>query len=164
MSSPHPKTVILGHILWNVVVYSIGFFFFNFYWKRIALQYCAGFCHTSSWVSHRYIYVSSLLKHPWSPSPPHPSRLSQNPGLSSLCHTADSHLLSVLHMEIYMFLCYSLLYSEFKNNFNSCNHPVGRYAVITTNEIVLILKVTLGVFFRWNKLAGQYAWCTPLFM
>ena len=28
MSSPHPKTVILGHILWNVVVYSIGFFFF----------------------------------------------------------------------------------------------------------------------------------------
>jgi len=28
----------------------------------IALQYCVGFCHTSTWISHRYIYVLSLLK------------------------------------------------------------------------------------------------------
>ena len=38
----------------------------------------------------------------------HPSRLSQGTGLSSLCHTANSHWLSVLHMAVYMFPCYSL--------------------------------------------------------
>ena len=43
-----------------------------------------------------------------SPSPSYPSRLSQNPGLSSLFYTANSHLLSILHMVMYMFPCYSL--------------------------------------------------------
>ena len=35
---------------------------------------------------------------------PHPSRSSHSARLSSLCCTANSHLLSVLHMLIYMFL------------------------------------------------------------
>ena len=34
--------------------------FFN--WRTIALQYCVGFCHTSTWISHRYMYVPSFLK------------------------------------------------------------------------------------------------------
>ena len=42
------------------------------------------------------------------PSPSHPSRLSQSPDLSSLSHTANSHWLSILHMVVYMFPCYSL--------------------------------------------------------
>ena len=41
------------------------------------------------------------------PCPSHPSRLSQNTGWSALCHTANSHLLSILHMIIYVFPCYS---------------------------------------------------------
>ena len=28
--------------------------FLNFNWRIIALQYCAGFCYTSTWISHRY--------------------------------------------------------------------------------------------------------------
>ena len=40
-----------------------------------------GFCHTSTWISHRYTYVPSLLNLP--PTPSHPSRLSQSPSLSS---------------------------------------------------------------------------------
>ena len=52
--------------------------FFIFNWRIIALQYCVGFCHTSTWISHRYTYVPS-----WTPLPPptpfHPSRLSQGP-------------------------------------------------------------------------------------
>ena len=28
------------------------------------LQYCIGFCHTSTWISHRYTYVPSLLSLP----------------------------------------------------------------------------------------------------
>ena len=42
------------------------------------------------------------------PIPSHPPRLSQSTGLSSLCHTAHSCLLSVLHMVVYMFAYYSL--------------------------------------------------------
>ena len=30
---------------------------FIFNWKIIALQYCAGFCHTTMWISQRYTYV-----------------------------------------------------------------------------------------------------------
>ena len=53
----------------------------------------------------------------WSPPPPfptlfHPSRLSQNTGLSSLCHTASSHLLSIFHMIMYMFPCYPFNFSH----------------------------------------------------
>ena len=38
----------------------------------------------------------------------HPSRLSQSTGLRFLCHTANSHQISILHMVIYMFLCFTL--------------------------------------------------------
>ena len=30
-----------------------------FSWRIIALQFCVGFCHTSTWISHMYTYVSS---------------------------------------------------------------------------------------------------------
>ena len=55
------------------------------------------------------IYMYSL-----SPEPPlislpiHPSVLSHSTGLSSLCHTVKSHLVSLLHMAFYMFPCSSL--------------------------------------------------------
>ena len=35
--------------------------FCSFLWWVIALQYCAGLCHTSAWISHRYTHVPSLL-------------------------------------------------------------------------------------------------------
>ena len=47
------------------------------------------------------------------PTPSHPSRLLQSPGLLSLSHEANSHWLSILHMAMCMFPCYSLLF--FKN-------------------------------------------------
>ena len=43
-----------------------------------------------------------------SPTPSHPSRLSQRSDLISVHNTANSHWLSVLHMIIYMFQCSSL--------------------------------------------------------
>ena len=52
------------------------------------------------------VYLCPLPLEP--PSPPHPSRLLQRPGLNSLSHTANSHWLSILHMVMYMFQCYSL--------------------------------------------------------
>ena len=55
------------------------------------------------------IYMSPPSSTPLpSPSPSHPSGLSQGTELSSLCHTANSHWLSILHMVIDMFPCCSL--------------------------------------------------------
>ena len=34
--------------------------FFN--WRKIALQYCVGFCHTTTQFSHDYTYIASLLR------------------------------------------------------------------------------------------------------
>ena len=50
---------------------------------------------------------------PFSPKPPfhllsHPSMLSQNTKLRSLCHTANSQSLYILHMVMHMFQCYSI--------------------------------------------------------
>ena len=76
----------------------VFFLFFFLNWRIIALQYCVGLYHTSTWISHRYTYVPSLLNPLPSPTPSHPSRLSQSTGLSTLCHVANSHLLSILYM------------------------------------------------------------------
>ena len=40
------------------------FFPFFFHWKINALQYCASFCHMSTWIRHRDTYVPSLLNLP----------------------------------------------------------------------------------------------------
>ena len=44
-----------------------SFFFFNFFfvsWRLITLQYCNGFCHTLTWISHGY----TCIPHPNPPS------------------------------------------------------------------------------------------------
>ena len=53
----------------------LGFknFFFSFIfisWRLITLQYCSGFCHTLTWISHGF----TCVPHPDPPShlPPHP--------------------------------------------------------------------------------------------
>ena len=83
-----------------------------FSWRITALHNSVGFCQTSSWISHRYTYVPSLLNLPFS-SPHHPSRLSQSTSFVSLYHMANFPCLSALHMIIYVFQCYSLKSSLF---------------------------------------------------
>ena len=46
---------IFSLIMWVVFSFKI---IFN--WRIIALQCCVGFCHTT-WISHKYTYVPSLL-------------------------------------------------------------------------------------------------------
>ena len=49
----------------NVTYHRHHFFsFIFFYWRTITLQYYNGFCHTSTWIGHRYTYVPSLLNSP----------------------------------------------------------------------------------------------------
>ena len=73
-----PSAGALGYI-YICVFFLKNLFIFN--WKIIALQYCVGFCHTSTWISQRYTHVPSLF---YLPSASYPSRLLQSPGLSSL--------------------------------------------------------------------------------
>ena len=59
------------------------------------------------------VYIRPLPAEPRSHlSPLYPFRLSQSTGLSSLCHSINSHLLSSLHMVMYMFPCYFLNLSQ----------------------------------------------------
>ena len=57
--------------------------FWSFNWRKIALQSCVHFCHTT-WISHKYTCAPPFRTSLLSPIPPHPSRLSQSPGLSFL--------------------------------------------------------------------------------
>ena len=54
------------------------------------------------------VYIPSLLSLPPTLTPSQPSRWSQSTRLSSLCYTANSRLLSILHMVTYLYQCYSL--------------------------------------------------------
>ena len=53
---------------------------FIFNWRIIALQYYIGFYQISTWISHRFAYVTSHLKSLPPPSPSYPYRLLPSPG------------------------------------------------------------------------------------
>ena len=81
------------------------FIYFN--WRLITLEYCSGFCHTLTWISHGCTCVhhpepTSHLPHHLIPLG-HPS----GPALSTLSHASNLGWWSVSHMIIYMFQWYS---------------------------------------------------------
>ena len=86
----------------------VHLFFFNFNWSLITIQYCSGFCHTLTWISHGF----TCVPHPGPRShlPPHPMPLGHPsaPALSTLSHASNLDWLSVSYMIIYVFKCYSL--------------------------------------------------------
>ena len=104
------KTITLTRWTFVGKVKSLLFFFLinYFNWKLITLQYCSGFCHTLTWVSHG----CTCVPHPEPPSylPPHPIPLGHPsaPALSTPSHASNLDWRSVSHMIIYMFQWYSL--------------------------------------------------------
>ena len=64
-----------------------GFLKFIFNRRIIALQYCVGFCHTSTRISHRYTYVPSLWTSLPSLIPPHTSAAAAAAKLLQSCPT-----------------------------------------------------------------------------
>ena len=81
-------------------------FFFN--WRLITLQYCSGFCHILTWISHG----CACVPHPEPPShlPLHliPQGHPSAPALSTRSHASNLDWRSVSCMIIYMFQCYTL--------------------------------------------------------
>ena len=62
-------------IVWTIgVCLFVCLFYFN--WRLITLQYCSGFCHTLTWISHR----CTCVPHPEPPSPSHSSGSSEGTG------------------------------------------------------------------------------------
>ena len=104
----HPGSHTLLYMDLNVLTWRSLFLkeVFTFTCRVIALQYCVGFCHTSTWISHRYTYVPSLLN---LPPTSRPTRLGCRGtlALSSLRHSANSHWLSNFNMVMYMLHCSS---------------------------------------------------------
>ena len=89
IKKPQRKISTMFFFLWM-----LSFFYFIFNWRIIALQYYVGFCHTSTWISHRYTYVPSIVEPP-------PISHPQSPGLSSLSHTEYFYRLYILYMVVF---------------------------------------------------------------
>ena len=87
------------------------FLFIYFDWRKITLQYCDVFCHTSTWIGHRYTCVHPHLK-PHSLPTPIPLGCLRAPVLGVLLHASNLHWSSILHTVMYMFQCYSLKLSH----------------------------------------------------
>ena len=96
---PVPEPLLFPSPLSRMPFFQILFLFFNFDWRLITLQYCSGFSHTLTRISHG----CTCVPHPDPPShlPPHPIPLGlpSAPALSTL---------PVSHVIIYIFQCYSL--------------------------------------------------------
>ena len=93
-------------------VLSIPFFFFFFWfcfnWRLITLQYCSGFCHTLTGISHGCTCVPHAEPSSYLPPHPIPQGHPSTPAPSVLSHTSNLDWQSISHMVIYMFQCYCL--------------------------------------------------------
>ena len=83
--------------IWDsLYIFIIIFIIFLIIWRLITLQYCSGFCHTLTWISHGY----TCTPHPDPPSHPplHPIALGlpSTPG-SSTCPMHPTWAGDLLH-------------------------------------------------------------------
>ena len=81
---------------------SPGSFFFFFNCRITALQYCVGFCHTSTWISHKYMdqpHIYTYVPPSWSSLP------SPTPFTPLGCHrAATGH--AYWRLTAYVFSCH----------------------------------------------------------
>ena len=98
-----PATCFFFILFYFIFYWTYTFFLIS--WRLITLQYCSGFCHTLTWISHEYTCIphhdppSHLPLHPIPlglPSAPGPSAcLMHQPGLV-ICFTLDNIHVSML--------------------------------------------------------------------
>ena len=73
-------------------------------WRLITLQYCSGFCHTLTWISHE----CTCVPHPepsshFPPSPSHPSGSSQGTGFECLISCIElGVVICFMHVNIHV--------------------------------------------------------------
>ena len=89
-----------------MVFFSFPFIFIS--WRVITLQYCSGFCHTLTWISHGFTCIPHPDPLSHLPLHPIPLGLPSAPALSTLSHALNLDWWFVSHLIIYMVQCYSL--------------------------------------------------------
>ena len=131
----------------NIFHYFHFYYFFNlfFNWRKIAFQCCVGFCRRAMRISYNYTYITSVFSLP----PLFPSYCpgsSQNTRLGSLCYTATSYQVSIIHMVVSVCQCY-FLYLYYYSTF------------VTNSESILIYEIKSIVysdFLSFNRLCFFY--------
>ena len=96
------RTFLVCLIL-TLVLLHFNFIYFN--WKKIILQYCGGFCHTSIWITLGCTCVPAS----WTPHLT-PLGCPRALALSALLHASNLHWPAILRMVIYVHV--SMLFSN----------------------------------------------------
>ena len=128
-----------------------------FNWRLITLQYCGGFCHTFTWISHG----CTCVPHPDPPSHLPPRPIPQDhpsaPALSTLSHASNLDWRSVSHMIIYMLQCYSLKSSQ------PCLLPESKSLSFTF--VFLLLSHIEGYHYHLSKFhIYVFVYCIGVFL
>ena len=117
----------------STVHVSLKIFIFN--WRIVALQYCIDFCHTTMWISHKYIYVPSLLNLP-------PTTLRH---LTLLDHRRVPGWAPRVHSNFPLAICFtcdnvyiSMLLSQFV--------PPSSYPIVSTS----LFCISVSLFLPWK--------------
>ena len=125
--------------LWLCILF-LKIIYFN--WRLITLQYCGGFCHTLTWISHEYIWSPSWTPLP-PPSPSHPSGCSQCTSPEHLSHASHLDWRSASHLIIYIFRCCSLRSSHpcfLPQCPKVCSLHLCLFCCLTNRVITIFLK------------------------
>ena len=118
----------------------------------MTLQYCSGFCHTLTRISHGCTYFPHPEPPPTSPLHPIPQGHPSAPALSTLFHASHLDWQSISHMIIYIFQCYSLKSSHpclLPQSPKNCSYICVSFAVshsIFLSSILYALLYCIGVF------------------
>ena len=90
------------------------FLFFSFFfpfifisWRLITLQYCSGFCHTLTWISHGFTCVPRPNPPSHLPLHPIPLGLPSAPAPEHLSHASNLGLWSVSPLIVYLSMLFS---------------------------------------------------------
>ena len=127
--------------------------FSDFDWRIIALEYCVGFYHTSTQISCRHMSDPSLLKLPPISHPiPPPLGFHRAPDWAPCATQQISTGCLILHMVMYMFLCYTL--SSSHPLLPSCVHKSVLYICVSIaalqRYIYVCVCVCVYMYQSWN--------------
>ena len=99
------RNVIFFFLMYLCMVFIYLFSLIFISWRLITLQYCSGFCHTLTWISHGF----TCVPHPHLPLDPiDPFGSSQCTRPEHLSHVSSLGWWSVSPLIVYLFQCYSL--------------------------------------------------------
>ena len=87
-----PRCHTFGWHVLNPIILFFSFIFIS--WRLITLQYCSGFCHTLTWISHGFTSIPHPDTSSPPPSPPASSGSSQGIRPEHLYHALTYHSFS----------------------------------------------------------------------